>query len=149
VIPRRLTLRIFGAIVILVTAAASGGFDRADTLAPPRKADEPTGAWKLRCVSPDGKARECVIAVAREESGWSALYTADGASRPAKRVAVEEGFLVIEVDGTFAGQKYGMTYRGIPNGDTLAGSARWSYGWASGSIPFEGARIDEEIAATP
>jgi hypothetical protein len=145
--PRTLMLRIFGAAFILMTAAAVGARYRTDELPKTPKSDDPVGAWKLKCVSPDGKARECVVTVLREGSSLKGLYTADGATQAAKNIAFEEGLLVLEVDGKFAGQRYGLTYKGIPRGDALQGTVRWSYGWASGTFPFDGERVEAAVAS--
>jgi hypothetical protein len=112
------------------------------------KAEDPVGAWKLRCVSPDGKYRECIVTISREGAALKGDYTADGVTRPAKNVAFNDGVLSVEVDGKFAGQAYGLDYKGTPRGDSLHGLVRWSFGWASGSIAFEGERIEQQIAST-
>ena len=110
---------------------------------------DPCGTWKLKCVSPDGKARECVVTVCKEGETLKGTYAADGAKKAVKAVSFEEGILSVQVDGEFAGQCYGLTYKGKPSGDTLCGSVRWSYGWASGSFSFEGERIAQAVAAVP
>ena len=51
-------------------------------------AADPIGAWKLKCVSPDGKDRECIVSVSRDGKGWTGTYQADGETRPAKDVDV-------------------------------------------------------------
>ena len=76
-------------------------------------------------------------------------YAADGVTRPAKNVVFDDGVLSVDVDGKFAGQSYGLTYKGAPRGDALQGSVRWSFGWASGSFPFEGERIKQQVALVP
>jgi hypothetical protein len=111
--------------------------------------DDPTGAWKLKCVPPDGKARECIVIVAREGKSLQGTYSADGVKRAVKEIAFDRGILSVRVDGEFAGQSYGLTYRGKPAGDTLCGTVRWSYGWASGSFAFEGERIAQTVATDP
>jgi hypothetical protein len=75
-------------------------------------------------------------------------YTADGVTRPVKKVGVEEGVLSVEVEGRFAGQAYGLTYEGAARGDALQGSVRWSFGWASGSFPFDGERVEQQVASS-
>jgi hypothetical protein len=60
----------------------------------------------------------------------------------------EEGALSVEVEGRFAGQAYGLTYEGAPRGDALQGSVRWSFGWASGSFPFDGERVEQQVASS-
>jgi hypothetical protein len=112
------------------------------------KAEDPVGAWKLRCVSPDGKQRECVVAVYKEGSALKGDYTADSETRPAKSVVFDEGRLSVQVDGKFAGQSYGLTYVGVPRRDAIQGLVRWSFGWASGTFPFEGERIKQQVAST-
>jgi hypothetical protein len=109
----------------------------------------PIGAWKLTCVSPDGKDRECVVGVSRAGKGWKGTYQADGETRSAKDVAFEGDVLSIGVDGKFAGQVYRLTYEGKPQGDIFNGTVRWTYGWASGSFPFRGERVVEQVASTP
>ena len=46
-------------IVLLATFAATAQCAEATP-------DDPTGTWSLKCVSPDGKPRECVVVVVRE-----------------------------------------------------------------------------------
>jgi hypothetical protein len=114
----------------------------------PVEADPVAGAWRLRCISPDGKPRECVIAIFREQSSLKGRYAPDGEmndARPAKDVRFDNGILQVAVDGKFAGQTYGLTYSGTPKGDTLQGTVRWSFGWASGTFPFEGERVSAEV----
>jgi hypothetical protein len=110
---------------------------------------EPTGTWKLKCVSPDGKDRECLVTVCRDGKGWKGTYQADGETRAAKDVAFQDGAVSFRVDGKFAGQVYYLTYIGKPQGGTLNGTVRWSYGWASGSFAFRGERVLEQVASTP
>ncbi len=140
---RGLTRVAFGSLIILLAACAIPPRCQA---APP---SDPAGAWKLKCVSPDGKPRECIVTVAREGRTLKGTYTADGVKRPVKEIAYDQGVLSVRVDGEFAGQRYGLTYRGKPAGDSLRGTVRWSYGWASGSLTFEGERIAQEVAAAP
>src|SRR4051794_6489216 len=92
-------------------AAAAGG----------ETGDDPVGHWKLRCVSPDGKARECVVMVCREGRALKGTYAAEGVTRPAKGVAYDQGVLSVRVDGEVAGKAYGLTYTGKPRGDVLRG----------------------------
>lgn len=117
-----------GALTLLLLAAAPAG--------------DPVGTWKLKCVSPDGKDRSCLVRVVRQGGRLHGTYTVDGETRPAKGVAFEDGVLSIAVDGHFAGQAYGLTYTGRPAGDSLRGSVRWSYGIAAGSFTFEGERVE-------
>ena len=110
-------------------------------LAAPCLADEPVGTWKLKCVSPDGKDRSCLVKVAREGGRLTGTYVADGETRPVKEVSFVDGVMSIAVDGHFAGQVYGLTYRARPAGGALRGTVRWSYGIAAGSFAFEGERV--------
>jgi hypothetical protein len=147
VIPRR-RLRAAGALlsILMVSCALSGNRGVGDAGG---EVDDPVGAWMLKCVSPDGKRRECVVTVFKEGAILKGLYTADGETRPAKNVAFDEGLLSVEVDGKFAGQNYGLTYKGVPRGDALQGTVRFSFGWASGSFAFEGERIEQQVASAP
>ena len=110
---------------------------------------DPVGAWNLKCVSPDGKYRECIVTVCRDGNDWKGNYQADGQTRAAQDVTFKDGIVSFRVDGKFAGQIYYLTYSGKPAGETLNGTVRWSYGWASGSFPFRGGRVLEQIASTP
>src|SRR3954470_8958895 len=65
---------------------------------------DPTGVWKLKCVSPDGKARSCVVTLRREGEALKGTYTADGETRDAKEVVFDQGVLSISVGGRFAGR---------------------------------------------
>ncbi len=109
--------------------------------------DDPVGAWRLKCIPPDGKPRECVITVIREGDTLRATYKADGETRPAKRAVFEDGYVILEVDGKFAGQAYGLVYKGAPKSHALSGTVRWSFGWASGTFPFSGERVAEAVAS--
>jgi hypothetical protein len=113
-------------------------------LAIPARADDPCGAWKLKSVSPDGKARECVVVLSQEGKALKGTYAADGCCKPAKDVTFEKGVLCVAVDGEFAGKAYGLTYQGKVRGDAIKGKVRWTFGWASGSFAFEGQRIEED-----
>jgi hypothetical protein len=110
---------------------------------------DPIGAWRLKCVSPDGKDRECIVTVCCDGKAFQGKIQADGETRPAKDVTFEGDVLSFGVDGKFAGQVYHLTYQGKPQGDTLNGTVRWSYGWASGSFAFRGKRALERVASTP
>ncbi len=113
-----------------------------------RAPEDPAGTWKLTCVCPDGKSRDCVINVSKEGEELKATYKADGVMRAARSVAFERGILSVEVNGKFAGSRYGLTYKGRPEGDTICGDVHWTYTWASGTFAFKGERIEEEgIAA--
>jgi hypothetical protein len=147
VIPNRMMPRICGALFLLITACTGSLWDRSRDSRIELKENDPVGAWQLKCVSPDGKARECVVTISRTETALMGVCRSDGATQPVKRVAFEEGILCLEVEGRFAGQTYGLTYQGAPRGDALHGTVRWSYGWASGSFPFEGERVAQEVAS--
>jgi hypothetical protein len=133
--------------LILVAACAYGALYATGEVETGNQAEDPVGAWKMKCVPPDGKPRECVITIYREREDLKGNYTADGVTRPAKTAVFDAGVLTVEVDGTFAGQVYGLTYKGTPRGNALHGSARWSYGWASGSFAFDGERIEQRVAS--
>jgi hypothetical protein len=145
--PRRMTWIRCGVVTVLLATCASGVVYCPTQVAIGNKAEDPVGAWKLRCVSPDGKQRECVVTVYSDGSALNAEYTADGVTRPAKNVVFEDGVLSVDVDGKFAGKPYGLTYKGVPRGDALQGLVRWSFGWASGSFAFEGERIKQQVAS--
>ena len=109
--------------------------------------EDPVGSWKLSCVCPDGKSRDCVITVSRQGQALKATYKADGVTRAARGVSFDRGILSVRVDGEFAGSQYKLTYEGKPSGDTLCGDVRWSYLWASGSFAFKGERMIEDGVA--
>lgn len=110
------------------------------------KAEDPTGTWKLKCISPDGKPRECVILLVREGRDLKGTLTLGRVTQPAKDVGFHEGVLSFRVDGEFAGKAYILVYKGRPRGDQLRGTVRWTFGWASGSIAFEGERLPQKVA---
>ncbi len=141
------TIKICGAIFILSAISAYGALHATGDVGKGDRAEDPVGAWKLKCVSPDGKPRECIVTVFRDGVDLKGKYTAEGVTRPAKHVAFDEGILSVDIDGKYAGQAYGLMYKGTPQGDTLKGSVRWSYGWASGSIAFDGERIEQQVAS--
>ncbi len=109
--------------------------------------ESPVGTWKFKSVCPDGKQRECVVTIVKAGDVLKGTYVSDGVKRPAKGVSFARGVLTVEVDGQFAGQAYGVTYKGKPEGDRLSGTARWSYGWASGSFAFKGERLAQDAVA--
>jgi hypothetical protein len=111
--------------------------------------DDLLGVWKLTFTSPDGKARECVLALSREGTALRGDYSADNTTRPARNVAFERGELSFWVDGQYAGQAYTLTYKGKPRGNSLKGAVRWKYRWASGSFAFVGERIARQVATAP
>jgi hypothetical protein len=142
---RRLTPRICApSLIVLAFCSFDTGGEPGDV-----KASDPLGAWKLKCVSPDGKDRECIVTFSRDGLAWKGTYQADGETRAAKDLAYDEGELSFRVDGKFAGLVYYLTYKGKPLGDNLNGTVRWSYGWASGTFGFRGERIAEQLASTP
>jgi hypothetical protein len=147
--PRNLTPKACGVVFSLVAVCAYGALQTTGDVGKGDQAEDPVGAWKLKCVSPDGKPRECIVTVFRDGAALKGNCTAEGVTRPAKSVVFDEGILSVEVDGKFAGQAYGLTYKGVPRGDALQGSVRWSYGWASGSLAFEGERIEQQVASAP
>lgn len=114
----------------------------------PAEDGDPVGTWKLSCVCPDGKSRDCVIVVSRQDQALKATYKADGVTRAARAVSFDRGILSVKVEGDFAGSKYVLTYRGKPGKDTMRGDVNWSYLWASGSFTFKGERIvvEDEVA---
>jgi hypothetical protein len=114
--------------------------------APP---EDPVGTWKLKCVSPDGKHRECVVTISRDGKTLNGICTSDGVKRPIKEIVFDQGVLSVRVDGEFVGQVYGLTYKGKPVGDIYRGTVHWSYGWASGRFAFNGERIGQKVAVIP
>ena len=145
--PRTKSRVKYGAVLVSLAASTCGVLEDTRDDAAVSAVGDPVGAWKLRCVSPDGKKRECIVSLVRKAADLDGDYTADGVTRPVKKVAFEEGVLSVEVEGRFAGQAYGLTYEGAPRGDALQGSVRWSFGWASGSFAFEGERIKQQVAS--
>src|SRR5690242_16476302 len=106
-----------GGFAIILVAAYS--FVPACEAAPPEDA---VGRWRLTCVCPDGRSRDCVIDVIRGEGqALRATYQTDGVTRAARSVAFDRGILRVEVDGEFAGSRYVLTYNGKPEGDTIRG----------------------------
>ena len=146
-IRRRKAWVICGLAAFLLVFSIMGATRTSAPIAAVVDPHDPVGAWRLKCVPPDGKPRECVVTVIREGDALRADYTADGDTRPAKRAVFEDGHLILEVDGKFAGQAYGLTYKGAPNSDGLSGTVRWSFGWASGTFPFSGERVAEAVAS--
>lgn len=129
-------------VVLLAACAAT---PRGEAASP----EDPVGTWKLKCVSPDGKSRECVVVISREGKALKGSCTADGVKRPVKNAVFDQGVLSVRVDGEYVGQSYGLVYKGKPVGDTLRGKAHWTYGWASGSFAFAGERVAAKIVAAP
>ena len=127
-----------GGFAVVLMAAYS--FVPACEAAPPEDA---VGRWKLTCICPDGKSRDCVINVIRDGRSLRAAYETGGVTRAARSVAFDRGILSVGVDGTFAGSGYKLRYEGKPEGDTICGDVRWTYRWASGSFAFTGERAME------
>ena len=132
-----LTRRTGGHVVALLAVCS---LNSVCVAAPPGDA---IGSWKLTCVCPDGKSRDCVIKISKEGQALRATYRADGVTRAARTVAFNRGVLSVEVDGHFAGSKYGLTYKGRPEGNTFCGDVLWKYSWASGKFAFKGERVEE------
>jgi hypothetical protein len=134
--------RNIGSFAVVLMAAYS--FVSACEAAP---LEDAVGRWKLTCVCPDGKSRDSVINVIREGQALRATYKADGVTRAARRASFDRGILSVEVDGTFAGSGYGLTYKGKPEGDTICGDVHWTYTWTSESFAFKGERVKEKGVA--
>jgi hypothetical protein len=113
------------------------------------EADGLLGAWRLNYTSPDGKARECIIALSHDGTALRGDYWDGKTTRPANSVALDRGELSFWVDGRYAGRRYTLTYKGRRNGDALRGAVHWKYGWASGSMDFVGKRIVTVSSARP
>jgi hypothetical protein len=111
--------------------------------------DDLLGSWKLTYTSPDGKARDCVIALSRDGAVLRADYWDGKTTRPANGVSVDRGELSFWVDGKYVGKVYTLTYKGRRSGSALRGAVHWKYGWASGSFDFVGKRLDRRVAAMP
>jgi hypothetical protein len=146
--PRTKSRVKYGAVLVSLAACTCGVLEDTRDDAAVSATAYPVGTWKLRCVSPDGKNRECIVSLVHKAADVDGDYTADGVTRPVKKVAFEDGVLSVEVEGRFAGRAYGLTYVGTPRGDALQGSVRWSFGWASGSFPFEGERVGQQVASS-
>ena len=110
--------------------------------------DDLLGAWKLTYTSPDGKDRECVIALSREGTALRGDYWDGKTTRPANNVGVQRGELSFSVDGRYVGKVYTLTYKGRRINDALQGAVHWKYGWASGSFAFVGKRLARRVAMT-
>jgi hypothetical protein len=144
---RRPSTRTLSVFLSLAFVTGAVGLMPVSSEAGAPQADDLLGAWKLKYTSPDGKARQCVVALSREGAVLRADYSDAKATRPARNVAFERGELSFWVDGKYAGQVYTLTYRGRPRGNTLRGAVHWKYGWASGSLDFVGERITRSVAA--
>ncbi len=136
-----LTRNTGGCAVVLMAACS---FVPACEAAPPEDA---VGRWKVTCVCPDGKSRDCVVNVIREGQALRATYKTDGVTRAARSVVFDRGILSVAVDGTFAGSGYKLTYKGKPEGDTIRGDVHWTYTWTSGSFAFTGERLSKKGVA--
>jgi hypothetical protein len=137
-----------GALLVVLAACTCDVLNETRDAAAIAQSDDPVGTWKLRCVSPDGKNRECLVTLFRNGAAMNGEYTTDGVTRRAKNVTFDEGVVSIEVDGRFGGQPYGLTYKGTPRCEAMEGSVRWSFGWASGSFPFRGERVEQQVASS-
>jgi hypothetical protein len=144
--PRKKTWVKCGALLVVLAACTCDVLDETRDAAAIGQADDPVGIWKLRCVSPDGKNRECVVTLFRNATGIEGDCTTDGVTRPVKEATFDQGVLTIGVDGRFAGQPYELTYKGTPRCEVMDGSVRWSFRWASGSFPFKGERVEQQVA---
>lgn len=109
--------------------------------------EDAVGSWKLTSICPDGKKRDCVIKVIRDAQALRATCQIDGVTRVARSVAFDRGILSVEVDGRYAGSRYGLTYKGKPKGDAICGNVHWTYTWASGNFAFTGERVKEKGVA--
>lgn len=136
-----LMLRAGGQLVVMLAICSVVSFCEAG---PPV---DPVGSWKLCCVCPDGRSRDCVINVSRDGRSLKASYNTDGVTRDARSVVFDRGKLSVQVDGEFGGSRYKLTYEGRPIGDTLCGDVHWSYLWASGTFAFKGERMVERGVA--
>jgi hypothetical protein len=113
------------------------------------RVDDVVGTWKLKCTSPDGKARDSVLVLRREGMVLKGDLWDGKTTRAVRYVAFERGELSFAVDGKYARQVYTVTYKGRPQGDALRGTVHWKYGWASGSFGFVGERIGQRVATIP
>src|SRR5262245_31536562 len=71
--------------------------------APP---NDPVGTWKLSCVPPDGKPRDCIVTVFRKGQVLQGTYRARGVTRPVESIKFENGELRARVSGAFGGKSY-------------------------------------------
>jgi hypothetical protein len=131
----------------LLLAAAAVGLVPMRGQAGDSQVDDILGTWKLKYTSPDGKARESVIALSRAGAALRGDYSAGNVTRPANDVGFNRGELSFWIDGKFAGKVYTLTYKGRRRGNVLRGAVYWKYGWANGSFDFEGKRIAQGVAA--
>jgi hypothetical protein len=111
--------------------------------------DDVLGTWKLKCTSPDGKARDSVLVLRREGTVLKGDLWDGKTTRPVRYAGFERGELSFAVDGKYAGRVYTVTYKGRPQGDALHGAVHWKYGWASGSFGFVGQRVPQSVATIP
>ena len=146
---RRQSTRSLSAFMSLLFATCAVGLVPLRGVAGDPPVDDLLGAWKLRYTSPDGKARESVIALSREGMVLRGDYSAGKTTRPARDVGFDRGELSFWIDGKYAGKTYTLTYKGRPRGNTLRGAVHWKYGWASGSFDFVGERIARSVARVP
>ena len=146
---RRQSARSLSAFLSLLLAICGLGLVPVRGEAGDPRVDNVLGAWKLKCTSPDGKVRECVVVLRREGTVLKGDYWDGKTIRPARNVGFERGELSFGVDGKYAGQVYTLTYKGRPRGDAVRGTVYWKYAWASGSFGFLGERIPQSVARIP
>ena len=102
---------------ILLVVIAYGTFYATGDVGKGDRAEDPVGAWKLKCVSPDGKPRECIVTVFRDGVDLKGSYTAEGVTQPAKYVGFDEGILSVDIDGKVRRPGLdGLMYKGSATG---------------------------------
>jgi hypothetical protein len=138
---RRQSTWIFSAFLSFWVATGALGLFPVRGAARNTEVDDLLGTWKLTYTSPDGKARECVIALSWQGSVLRGDYWDGKTTRLANNVGVERGELSFGVDGKHLGRVYTLTYKGRRAGDGLRGAVHWKYAWASGSFDFVGKRL--------
>jgi hypothetical protein len=146
---RRQSTRILSAFLSFGLATCALGLVPVRGAVRNAEVDDLLGAWRLTSTSPDGKARECVIALSWQGTVLRGDYWDGKTTRPANDVGVERGELSFWVDGKYLGKVYTLTYKGRRTGDALRGAVHYKYGWASGSFDFVGQRLSRRVATMP
>ena len=147
---RRQSTRSLSVFLSLLLATCVLGLGPALAATGDSQVNDVLGAWKLKCTSPDGKPRECILVVSREGAVLRGDYSVGRTTKPARYVVFERGELIFGLDGKYAGQVYTVTYKERPREQLAPGwrSTR-KYGWASGSFDFLGEGIAQGVATNP
>jgi hypothetical protein len=143
------SFRWLAAVLLLTGADSASAPAPVAALLQPAQAtakEDAVGIWKLTYSPGDGE-HKATLTVTKEGSGLKATLPDGDRKFEVEEVTFKDGKVTFSTRTERAGVPATATFKGEVKGDTIAGSADWTFGGMSGTFDFEGKQEAEKLRA--